>query len=324
MLPILVCLAAFGAADRPCVVVVVGAAGAPEYTDQFRQSADRWRAASAQAGADLTLIGLEAQAGASDHDRLKSILAAQARSATEPLWIVLLGHGTYDGRQAKFNMRGPDLSDVELGEWVALFKRPVVIINGASASGPFLNRLSGKDRVVVTATKSGHEMNFARFGQYLADAIADPRADLDKDAQVSILEAYLTASSRVEEYYRTHGQLASEHALLDDNGDQLGTPASWFRGIRATQRAKDGAKLDGTRAHQLHLVASTRELAIPAETRRRRDQLELSVAALRDQKEKLTEDEYYTRLEPLMVELARIYREVPAVPVSGGEHGHAH
>ena len=199
------------------------------------------------------------------------------------------------GREAKFNLRGPDVSDVELSEWLAPVKRPVVVINCASASGPFLNRLSGNDRVVVTATKSGHETNFARFGQYFAEAITDLRADLDKDGQVSLLEAFVTSGNRVEEYYRTHSQLATEHALLDDNGDRLGTPANWFRGVRATQRAKDGAKLDGTRAHQLHLIASTRERAIPAEKRRRRDQLELSVAALRDRKDKVAEDVYYSR-----------------------------
>lgn len=72
------------------------------------------------------------------------------------------------------------------------------------------------------------------------------------------------------------------------------------------------------------MIASTRECAIPVEKRRRRDRLELEVAALRDQKEKLAEDVYYARLETLMVELARIDREVPAVPTSGGERGHAH
>ena len=235
----------------------------------------------------------------------------KAKATPEPLWIVLIGHGTYDGREAKFNLRGPDVTDLELSEWLAPYKRPVVVINCASASGPFINRLSGSNRVVVTATKSGYETNFARFGQYLAEAITDPRADLDKDGQVSLLEAFLTASSRVEEYYRTHSQLATEHALLDDNGDRLGTPANWFRGVRATQRAKDGAALDGIRAHQLHLIPSDRERAIPAEKRQRRDQLELSIAALRDQKAKLGEEEYYVRLEKLMVELARLYHEPP-------------
>ena len=311
------CLAAAGAEDRPCVVIVVGASGTPEYAAQFRQSADRWQAAAKKAGAESIRIGLSDQAGVTDRDRLQSILAetAKAKAAAEPLWIVLIGHGTYDGREAKFNLRGPDMTDLELSEWLAPYKRPVVIINCASASGPFINRLSGSNRVVVTATKSGYEMNFARFGQYLAEAIADPHADLDKDGQVSLLEAFLTASSRVDEYYRTHSQLATEHALLDDNGDRLGTPPNWFRGVRATQRAKDGAALDGTRAHQLHLIPSDRERGIPAEIRRQRDQLELSIAALRDQKAKLGEDEYYLRLEKLMVELARLYREIKVPPV---------
>src|SRR5262249_14483763 len=229
----------------------------------------------------------------------------------------VIGQGTYGGREAKFNLRGPDMTDREFAEWLSRVKRQVVILDCTSASGPYINRLSGENRIVVTATKSGHEINFARFGQYLSEAIGDERSDIDKDGQVSLLEAFLTASNRVEEYYRTHSQLATEHALIDDNGDRLGTPASWFRGVRATQRAKDGAALDGLRAHQLHLVPSDRERDIPIELRQRRDQLELSVAALRDQKAKLNEDEYYERLEKLMVELARLYREMQ---VNSHEH----
>jgi hypothetical protein len=94
---------------------------------------------------------------------------------------------------------------------------------------------------------------------------------------------------------------------LDDNGDGLGTPADWFRGLRATQRAKDGAALDGTRAHQLHLIASDYERQLPPEIRRRRDELELKIAALREEKQKLGEKEYYDKLEKLMIELARVY-----------------
>jgi hypothetical protein len=104
--------------------------------------------------------------------------------------------------------------------------------------------------------------------------------------------------------------------LLDDNGDKLGTPADWFRGVRATRRAKDGAALDGLRAHQLHLVPSPREREIPAAVRQRRNQLELAIAALRDEKANLGADEYYKRLEPLMVELARLYRDLQAGPAN--------
>ncbi len=157
LLAITLCLAASGAEDRPCVVIVVGASGAPEYAAQFRQSADRWQAAAKKAGTESIRIGLSEQAGVTDRERLKSILAEKAKATSEPLWIVLIGHGTYDGREAKFNLRGPDMTDLELSEWLAPYKSPVVIINCASASGPFINRLSGNNRVVVTATKSGYE-----------------------------------------------------------------------------------------------------------------------------------------------------------------------
>jgi hypothetical protein len=316
LLAICLCVAAAGVEDRPCVLVVVGAPGTSEYEGQFRRWADLWQASAAKASAESIRIGLSEEAGVTDRDRLKSILAEKASAGREPLWIVLIGHGTYDGREAKFNLRGPDVTDLDLFEWLAPIKRPVVVLNCASASGPFINRLSGDNRVVVTATRSGHEQNFARFGQYLAEAIADPRSDLDKDGQVSLLEAFVTAGSRVDEFYRTRSRLATEHPLLDDNGDRLGTPSDWFRGIRATRRAKDGAPLDGLRAHQLTLIPSDRERGIPVETRRRRNELELAIAALREQKEKLSEDEYYSRLEKLMVELARMYR--------GQRDGHRH
>jgi hypothetical protein len=192
------------------------------------------------------------------------------------------------------------------------------MLDCTSASAPFLNRLSGPNRVIVTATRSGNELNFARLGEYLAGAIADPSADLDKDGQVSLLEAFLTASKRVGEYYRTHSQLATEHALLDDNGDRLGTPADWFRGVHATRRAKDGSQLDGIRAHQFHFIPSDRERGMSDADRQRRDQLEQSLAALRDQKSKLGEEEYYKQIEPLMIELARIYSRLQTAPSRRG------
>ena len=188
-------------------------------------------------------------------------------------------------------------------------KRPLAVINCTSASAPFLNRLAGDNRVVITATKSGDEQNFAHFGQYISAAIADPGADVDKDGQVSLLEAYLTACRNLDEFYKQEARLPSEHALLDDNGDGLGTPAAWFRGIRATQRAKEGASLDGTRAHQIHLIASDREKQLPPELRQRRDALELAIAKLREEKAALNEDDYYNRLEKLMLELAQLYEQ---------------
>jgi hypothetical protein len=293
------------------VVVVIGAPGTPEYADQFLDWTTNWRSAAAAAKAEFVSIGgKDDQAAAeSDFDRLKTTLREHSGEHPSTLWLVLIGHGTFDGQTAKFNLRGPDLAANDLAAWLAGVKRPVAIINCASASAPFINKLSGADRVIVTATQSGNEQNFARFGQFLSAAIGDRQADLDKDDQVSLLEAYLTACRQVSEYYEQQSRLATEHALLDDNGDALGTPAAWFRGLRAVHSPKEAGAVDGTRAHQAHLIASDREAGMPPEVRERRNELELEIERLRTEKPQVETDQYYARLERLLVELARLYHD---------------
>jgi hypothetical protein len=294
--------------NKASVIVVVGAAGEEEYGKSFAQWAVRWEEASRRAGANLVTIGLKS-GQEDDHDLLKQALLAERKEEVAELWLVLIGHGTFDGKEPKFNLRGPDLAASELATWLQPFKRPLAIINSASASAPFLNMLSATGRVVITATRSGHEQNYARFGQYLSEAIADPTADLDKDGQTSLLEAYLAAARRTMEFYQLEGRLATEHALLDDNGDGLGTPADWFRGIRAVKKARDGATLDGFRAHQFHLVRSESEEKMPPQVRAKRDELELAIAKLRESKSAIKEDDYYQKLETLLLEMAHLYQE---------------
>jgi hypothetical protein len=299
--------------NRPRVLVVVGAAGTLEYDTAFGKWADSWRAAAEKGGAGWTLIGRDSETPDRDRERLKEYLGRSTQIGTGPLWVVLIGHGTDDGRDARFNLRGPDMTAKELADWLAPVKRPVAVVNCASSSAPFINLLSGPNRVVVTATRSGVESNYARFGQYISEAIGDATADLDKDGQVSLLEAFLTAVNRVNEFYKGEDRLATEHALIDDNGDKLGSAADWFQGVRAVKRAKDGAAVDGIRAHQWHLISSEQERALPAAVRAKRDELELTLSALREQKATLAEDEYYTRVEKLMVELARLYQAQPGL-----------
>lgn len=303
--------------DRPTVIIVVGAPGEEEYGKSFEQWAGLWQKAGREARAKELAIGLKGSPETNDLARLKQTLQEEPHEATSELWLVLLGHGTFDGKEAKFNLRGPDLSASDLANWLEPLHRPVAVINCASASGPFINKLSAPGRVIVTATRSGHEQNYCRFGQYLSEAVTDLQSDLDKDGQTSLLEAFLTASYRVNEFYKTEGRLATEHALLDDNGDGLGTPADWFRGIRAIKKAQDGASLDGFRAHQFHLVRSEQERRLPAAVRTRRNELELGIARVRQSKSELVEAEYYRRLEVLLLELSRLYQQnsiEPAVP----------
>jgi hypothetical protein len=299
------------AADQPTVVLAVGAAGEPAFEREFQEQADNWKKICAQAGAKCVIVGrgTDVQPGdaGNDHDQLKQLLATEPKAGVGELWLVLIGHGTFDGKEAKFNLRGPDLSAAELAEWLKPFQRSLAIIDTSAASAPFLAKLSGPKRVVVTATRSGFEENFARFGKFFAEAMADPKSDLDKDGQVSLLEGYLSAARRTAEFYKTEGRLATEHALLDDNGDGLGTPADWFHGVRATKRARDNAELDGARARRFCLVRSAAEQQLPPAVRARRDELELEVEKLRDTKSKLPEAEYYRRLEKLLLDLAALY-----------------
>ena len=115
------------------------------------------------------------------------------------------------------------------------------------------------------------------------------------------------ASRRVSEFYAAEGRLQTEHALLDDNGDRLGTSADFFRGIHAVKNPMGGNPVDGLRAHQLHLIRSGEELAIPANRRAQRDALEQAINSLRNSKKAYAEAEYYERLERLLLQLAEIY-----------------
>ncbi len=83
--------------------------------------------------------------------------------------------------------------------------------------------LSGKDRTVITATRTEGERNQTRYGEYFAEALSTDDADMDKDGRVSMLEAFTWARRRVVESYERDGQLLTEHAVLDDNGDGKGT-----------------------------------------------------------------------------------------------------
>ena len=295
--------------NKPAVIVVVGAAGTPEYGAQFVKWAGLWEQSCSEGGAKYFAIGIDETGNPTDRNLLQQTLSAESQRTDTALWLVLIGHGTFDGRTAKFNLRGPDVSANDLAEWLKPVVRPLVLINTASSSAPFLSILSGPQRVVITGTKSGYEQNYSRFGEYLAGAITEPKADLDKDGQTSLLEAFLTASHRVDEFYLAASRLATERALLDDNGDGLGTRADWFRGIRPVQTPQDGAALDGYRAHQFHLVHSEAENKMPLDLRARRDKLELEVMALRDSKDKFSEEEYFSRLESMLYDIAQIYEQ---------------
>lgn len=296
------------------ILVVVGAAGEEEFGKAFRESAERWRSAF-QSEDFLLLDGTDA-AEFAEKDQRQQILDwiekdEPTRTGEEPIqerWLVLIGHGTNDRKGAKFNLKGPDISSETMAKAISSVKSRWLIIDGSSSSGPFLNALSGENRIVITATKSGAEQNYARFGEYLSKSITDPSADLDHDDCVSILEAFLAASNRVAQFYEDEGRLASEQALLDDNGDSRGTPAVFYRGARPVKAPANGLKLDGSLASRMIAFRFGKPDLRTAEQRAQCDAIADQIESLRSRKKELAENGYYLELERLFLAFASTNR----------------
>lgn len=344
--------ASVGRAPSPRVVICVGAGGTPEFAREFASWAARWRQATGQAQAECVIIGLEPDPAAggeaqpsprpaagtpapttpptdapgvatdtaptpeSDLDRLRASLVPGEDQADQPLWLVLLGHGTFDGRTARFNLRGPDLAAHELARWLKPWSGDVACLVCTSSSAPFLKALAGPRRVVISATRGGAESSFARLGGELSSALLDPAADLDKDDQVSLLEAWLLGASRVREFYAREGRLATEHALLDDNGDGLGTPADWFTGVIATRAPRGGGQPDGLLARRWILRPNATEAGLTPSQRARRETLEDELAQLRTRRAEFSEEAYLDAIEPVLIELSRLAGEPSPEPAA--------
>ncbi len=307
ILTALCCSGDLRADEKRQLVLVIGAAGQDEYAEEFAGWSDQWVAAARKANFEVTTVAMP-ESGKTPLDRLRQRLQDTSAPEQAELWLVLIGHGTFDGVDAKFNLVGPDVSAAQLKEWLKPRTARTIIVNCSSASGPFVGELTGENRIVVTATKSGYESSYARFGQYLAEAIGEPANDLDKDRQTSLLEAFVIAAGKTAEFYSAETRLATEHAMIEDNGDGLGTPGEWFRGIRVTQVAKDGTPPDGLRANQVFFIRNESAARLTDVQVTRRDQLEAELEALRAKKSRFTEDQYYEQLERIMLQLARLYQ----------------
>jgi hypothetical protein len=300
------------ASNQTSVIIVVGASGEAEFGSNFVRQAALWDSACQKAGCRALTIGVDSESETNDFERLKEAISAEPKDGPNELWLVMIGHGTFDGKEARFNLRGPDVSTSDLASWLQPIHRRLAVIDTSSSSAPFLNKLSGTNRVIITATRSGNEHNFTRFGQYLAETITNPEADLDKDGQVSLLEAFLMASRKTSEFYKLDGRIITEHALLDDSGDGLGTPADWFQGLRAVKRPKENAPVDGLLARQFHLIRNAADQELSAEQRTKRDEMERAIFQHREKKQKMPEDDYYRELENLLLELATLENARPA------------
>lgn len=216
--------------------------------------------------------------------------------------VVLIGHGTFDGEDAKFNLVGPDLA---ASEWKALLDKlpgEVVFVNTASASSPFLSALAAPKRVVITATAIPAQRFHTVFAEYFIDGLAESEADIDRNGRRSVFEAFAYASLRVRQHYEQRGQLATERAMMDDDGDGRGREAA-------------GEGKDGERASLAYLDADRAAIVTDPDMLRlmqRRDALLLEIDELRKRRLMMPPLEYDGLLEKLLIDLALVSRDIRA------------
>jgi len=278
------------------VIIIEGLGGEPRYTRQFDAQVQ------ALAAASRALDGNDAVRVLAGEQATRARILAQFRHLTsqmgrrDELILYLIGHGSFDGREYKFNVPGPDLSDVDLKAALqgVRAERQLVIVTG-SASGALLPTLGAAHRVLLTATRNGDERNVTRFGAALVAALQSPEADTDKDGRISAREAFSYAQRSVQDQYRRDGLLASEHAVLQ------------------------GEQADG------FLLASLTRSApaqVPTGQLRRRDALNARIRALEARKDTLAPADYQQQLQDLLLQLARLQQQIDATgapqPAGGG------
>ena len=238
-------------------------------------------------------------------DEVRSVLRELSRRATraDVVLILLVGHGTaFVGPDAKFNLVGPDLSAAEWASLIEPIRARLVFVNATSASYPFLRALARDGRVVVTATDSAAQQFDTVFPDHFVAAFRNDAADLDKNGRVSIWEAFTFASARVKTWFTEQGRLTTERSLLDDTGAGIGRDA-------------EGEGRDGALAQVTYLEPDRAPGGAAAgsdATLDRRAALNSQIELLRARRDTLPPAEYERQLEALLLELARIDRQLRA------------
>jgi hypothetical protein len=258
--------------------------GEPDYEQRFTMLAtdtDKLLRAGGQTdrivetlkGADATKAKVEASLNR---------IASQAKPA-DAFVLMMIGHGTFDGTEYKFNLPGPDISGTELA--TLLNKIPAgrqLVVDMTSSSGGAVSAFKKDNRVVITATKSGMEKNATVFARYWVEALRDPAADVDKNETISALEAFQYAEKKTAQFYSEQKRLATEHPQVDDQQRASAFPLLKFGSASAV--VTDPAKRE--------LIA-------------KKEDIENKIDALKYQKSLLAPDDYRKQLQALLLDLAK-------------------
>jgi len=286
------------------LIVVTGIGGTPQYDSLFAAET------AALAGATHARLGVP-----DDHilrvstseavQRSLADVAARSRPG-DVVALVLIGHGSALGGSPRLNLAGPDLTVEQLGRALAGFQtQEVIVVNTASASGPWIEPLAGPRRTIITATRSATERDETVFARYFTEAFGNDAGDTDKDGRLSVLEAFEYARAAVDRHYTASRHLRTEHALLESDGDGRGslTPAADADGRRAAALFLDVPHVAAADTALTSLLA-------------RRDSLQRALAALQSRRpvtvstDSTVSTAFTRELERLLLEIAQNGRAI--------------
>jgi len=277
-------------AQQTHLLVITGVPGDEEHAKQFAKWADAFIDAAKKKDsvpdANITYLS-EARAARANVEKAVADIAAKAKP-NDGVVILLIGHGSFNGTTAVFNLPGPDLSAEEWAKLVGrLSAQRVAFVNTASSSGAFLQPMTAPGRVVVTATKTGGERNETQFPEFFVAAFNDPTADRDRNGHVSIAEAFEYAKTKVTQAFQQKGLLLTEHATMDDSGEGH-LASTMFLGIG---RAEGALAVDTTDPAMKQLVDE-------------KDAIDRQIAALKLRKNGMDDAQYDAQMEKLLTDLA--------------------
>jgi len=285
-------------------VTVAGLGGEPEYDQRFTGLAQDLDKTFKASGADAhvhTLTGSDAT-----RNHLREVLASIAREAKpeDEFVLILIGHGSFDGVEYKFNLLGPDISGVELAQICnGVPARQQLIVNTTSASGGSIGFLERPGRGVIAATKNGSEKNGTIFARYWVEAFHNPDADVDKNDAISALEAFQYAESKTGAFYESEKRLATEHAVFDDTGKNEAVR-------QASVENGEGLLLSSFVLLRLGIAQKAANDPAKRALLAKKEELERRIDTLKYAKAAMSQEEYKKQLTGALVELARVQQEL--------------
>lgn len=284
-------------------LAVAGLGGEPEYDQRFGGWATDLEKILKSAGDSQTTLLKGADATKARITAAAGEIAKKAKP--EDLFVLLLiGHGTFDGSDYKFNVPGPDVSGVELGALLdRIPAKKQLVVNMTSCSGAAIPALQKAGRTVISATKSGTEKNATVFARYWIEAMRDTGADKDKNDVITALEAFQYAESKTENFYKTQNRLATEHPVLEDTGK--GNPVK-------DPSPQNGQGLTASQFALLRIGSAQAATRDPAKRAlfQKKEELESKIDQLKYQKAAIPSAEYRRQLSALLLELAKVQEEL--------------